>query len=137
MLRGACTLALSAFAGVSLGCSGPLIRDIPMLQPDDPHFEIEHLYSVRSAQFRRAVGNLLGPQIERGNRVDTLVNGDQIFPAMLQAIRGARRSIDLESYIYWKGEIGEQFTQALVERARAGVPTHVVLDWFGSLEIDS
>jgi cardiolipin synthase len=137
MLRGSWTLALSACAGLALACSGPLIRDIPMLSPDDPHFEIEHVSPVRSPQFRRAVGNLLGPQIEAGNRVETLVNGDQIFPSMLAAIRGARRSIDLESYIYWKGEIGEQFTQALEERARAGVATHVVLDWFGSLEIDS
>ena len=136
-MGGARTLALSACAGLAFACSGPLIRDIPMLRPGDRHFEIEHVSPVRSPQFRRAVGNLLGPQIEPGNRVETLVNGDQIFPSMLAAIRGARRSIDLESYIYWKGEIGEEFTRALCERARAGVAIHVVLDWFGSLEIDS
>jgi cardiolipin synthase len=129
--------ALAAFAGLCLGCSGPLIRDIPMLRPGDPHFEIERTYPVRSPQFQRAVGHLLGPQIVAGNRVDTLLNGDQIFAAMLDAIRGARRSITFESYVYWKGEIGDQFTQALVERARAGVATHVVIDWFGSLQIDS
>jgi len=105
MLRGTPTPALSFVAGLALACSAPLVRDIPMLGPGHPHFEIEHVSPVRSPQFRRAVGNLLGPQIEPGNRVETLLNGDQIFPSMLAAIRGARRSID-ESYIYWKGEIG-------------------------------
>jgi cardiolipin synthase len=113
-----------------------LIRDIPMLRPDDPHFEIERTYPVDSPQFRRDVGYLLGPQIEEGNQVDTLLNGDQIFPAMLEAIRGAKRSITLETFVYWKGEIGSRFADALAERARAGVATHVVIDWFGSLQID-
>jgi len=107
-----------------------------MLQPEDPHFEIEHTVPVRSPQFRRAIGNLLGPQIEDGNRVETLLNGDEIFPAMLSAIRGAKRSITFETFVYWDGQIGEQFTEALAERARAGVPTHVVIDWFGSLRIN-
>jgi cardiolipin synthase len=39
--------------------------------------------------------------------------------------------------VYWEGTIAEQFTEALAERARAGVPTHVVIDWFGSLRIDA
>ena len=58
---------------------------------------IEHRYDVASPQFIRSMGVLLGPALEPGNRVDTLVNGDQIFPAMLEAIRGAKRSITFES----------------------------------------
>jgi len=127
---------LACIGWTVLGCSGPVVRDVPMLRPEDPHFAIEHTYSVRSPQFRRAVGHLLGPQVVRGNRVETLRNGDQIFPAMLTAIRHAKRSINFETFIYWQGEIGEQFTEVLAERARAGVPTHVVIDWFGSLRID-
>jgi cardiolipin synthase len=130
------TTALVALQVFATGCSGPLIRDIPMLRPDDPHFGIEHLYPVRSPQFERAVGNLLGPQIVGGNHVETLLNGDRIFPSMLDAIHGARRSITFESFVYWKGVVGEQFTEALASRARAGVRTHVVIDWFGSLRID-
>ena len=121
---------------VAAGCSAPLVRNVPMLKPDDPHFGIEHLYTVRSAQFRRDVGHLLGPQIATGNRVDTLVNGDRIFPAMLDAIRNAKRSITFETFVYWDGELGREFADALAERARAGVATHVVLDWFGSLQND-
>jgi cardiolipin synthase len=128
--------ALFAVSWLAIGCSGPLIRNIPMLRPEDPHFQIEQTSPVRSLQFRRDVGYLLGPQIEDGNHVETLLNGDQIFPAMLEAIRGAKRSITLETFVYWKGEIGNQFADALAERARAGVATHVVIDWFGSLQID-
>ena len=132
-----CWTVLALFGcGIALGCSGPLVRDVPMLGPEDPHFEIERTYPVDSPQFQRAVGHLLGPQIVDGNRVETLLNGDEIFPSMLEAIRGARRSITFETFVYWDGQIAEQFTEALAERARAGVATHVVIDWLGSLRID-
>lgn len=72
-----------------------------------------------------------------GNRARELLNGDQIFPAMLQAIRGAQRSITFETYIYWSGDVGRQFADALAERARAGVKVHVLLDWAGSARIDA
>jgi cardiolipin synthase len=64
--------------------------------------------------------------------VRTLLNGDESFPAMVAAIRSARHSIDFESYIYWSGRVGREFADALSERARAGVPTHVLIDWAGS-----
>ena len=71
-----------------------------------------------------------------GNRAETLLNGDRIFPAMLKAIREARKSISFETYIYWQGDIGRQFADALSERARAGVKVHVLIDWVGSGKID-
>jgi cardiolipin synthase A/B len=79
---------------------------------------------------------MLGPSITSGNRVTALHNGDEIFPAMLEAIRGASVSITFETYIYWSGEIGREFAHALSERARAGVPVHVILDWAGSVQMD-
>jgi cardiolipin synthase len=94
--------------------------------------EIQQLYAVEDPQFLRSMGSLLGPAILGGNRIGTLLNGDQIFPAMLEAIHGATRTIAFETYIYWSGEIGEQFADALSERARAGVKVHVLLDWVGS-----
>lgn len=97
---------------------------------------IEHLYSVDDPQFRQAMGMLLGPDIVPGNRARALVNGDQIFPAMLEAIRGARESVLFETFIYWSGEIGDEFADALAERARAGVKVHVLLDWVGSIQVD-
>jgi cardiolipin synthase len=98
--------------------------------------EIEHLYPVEDAQFLRAMGLLLGPDIVGGNRVQALHNGDQIFPAMLEAIRGARKTVLFETFIYWSGEIGDAFAQALSERARAGLKVHVLLDWLGSIKVD-
>jgi cardiolipin synthase len=94
--------------------------------------KIERLYAADDPAFQRSMGVLLGPALVGGNRVDVLLNGDRIFPAMLEAIRGARRSITFESYIYWSGEVGQQFADALSERARAGVKVHVLLDWVGS-----
>jgi cardiolipin synthase len=82
------------------------------------------------------MGSLLGPPIAPGNRVTALCNGDEIFPAMLDAIRGATRTICFETFIYWSGEIGREFAEALSERARAGVRVHVMLDWVGSNRID-
>ena len=94
--------------------------------------EVEHRYGVSDPQFRREMSVLLGPAIVRGNRVAALQNGNEIFPAMLQAIRSARTSITFETFIYWSGEIAEEFSQALCERARAGVPVSVIIDWVGS-----
>jgi cardiolipin synthase len=97
--------------------------------------QLTRLYDTDDPQFRRSLGVLLGPPIVDGNKVEVLLNGDQIFPAMLKAIREAKQTIDFETYIYWSGEIGRQFTEALSERARAGVKVNVMLDWVGSMKI--
>jgi len=93
-------------------------------------------YAVDDPRFLHVAGVLLGPPVIGGNRYRVLKNGDEIFPAMLDAIRGAKRSITFETYIYWSGEIGRRFADALSERARAGVPVHVLLDWVGSSKMD-
>ncbi|MDQ6873352.1 MAG: phospholipase D-like domain-containing protein [Gemmatimonadota bacterium] len=98
--------------------------------------QIRHLYSIHDAQFQRTMGVLLGPVIVSGNRFETLENGDAIFPSMLQAIRSAQKTISFETYIYWSGEIGKTFADALSQRARAGVKVHVLLDWLGSKKMD-
>jgi len=97
---------------------------------------IEHLYGVEDPEFLHVMGVLLGPPVIAGNRYQVLVNGDRIFPSMLAAIRGAKRTIDFETYIYWSGEIGKEFADALAERARAGVRVHVLLDWVGSSKME-
>ena len=98
--------------------------------------EIPHLYPVDDPQFFRAMGLLLGPDIVGGNRVQALVNGDQIFPSMLAAIREAQKTVLFETFIYWSGAIGDEFAEALSERARAGVRVHVLLDWVGSIKVE-
>ena len=99
-------------------------------------YQVRHNYEIADPQFLRSMGVLLGPPIVSGNRVETLLNGDQIFPAMLDAIRAASRTITFETYIYWSGDIGRAFAQALAERAKNGVKVHVLLDWLGSQKMD-
>ena len=98
--------------------------------------EVPRLYSTAGPQFERALGSLLGPGIVDGNEVTELLNGDQIFPPMLAAIQAAKTSVTFETYIYWSGDIGKQFADALSERARAGVRVHVLLDWVGSAKME-
>jgi len=98
---------------------------------------LERLYATDEPQFRRAMGNLLGPPILDGNKTEVLVNGDMIFAAMLSAIKQARRTITFETYIYWSETIGRDFADALIERARSGVKIHVLLDWVGSAKMEA
>ena len=99
--------------------------------------QLTRQYDTHDPQFRRSMGVLLGPPILEGNKVEALINGDQIFPAMLAAIRQAEKSINLETYIYWSESIGKEFSEALSERARAGVKVHVMLDFMGSMKMDN
>jgi len=96
---------------------------------------LQRLFSVDSPQFQWVMGTALTPPMVGGNQVQALVNGSEIFPAMLDAIRSAQTSITLETYIYWSGSVGREFTDALLERSQQGVRVKVLLDWFGS-ELD-
>ena len=98
--------------------------------------EVRHRYAVGDPQFLRAMGVLLGPALVGGNRVHTLLNGEQIFRSMLEAIRSAKTTITFETYIYWSGNVGKAFADALSERARNGVKVHVLLDAVGSQKLD-
>lgn len=84
--------------------------------------------------FPSALGPLLGAEFTGGNAVDILQNGDGFFPPMLEAIRHAKKTITLETYIWEPGRISDQFIAALAERARAGVKVHVMLDGMGTLK---
>ncbi|MET4578855.1 cardiolipin synthase [Ottowia thiooxydans] len=99
--------------------------------------KIEHRYVVSDPQFRRELSVMLGPAILPGNRVQDFQNGEEIFPAMLEAIHDATQTITFETYIYWSGDIGKKMTEALSEKARAGVKVRVLLDWVGSLKMEN
>lgn len=97
---------------------------------------IEHTYAVLDPQFRREMSVMLGPTILPGNHIQALNNGREIFPAMLDAIASAERTVTFETYIYWSGDVGQKFADALSERARAGVEVKVLIDWVGSLKME-
>jgi cardiolipin synthase len=108
------------------------------LMPSEKKIErrLERLYSLDDPRFVQELGLLLGPPVAEGNRYRVLLNGDEIFPAMLDAIRAATKTINFETYIYWSGDIGRQVADALAERARHGVRVNVLLDWVGSAKMD-
>ena len=121
-----------AFAVVTITVIG-----LNFVQPERRiQHHVEHRYATDDARFRHELSALLGPPILEGNRVSNLENGAQIFPAMLAAVRSAKRSITFETYIYWSGDIGREFADALIERSQAGVPVHVLVDWVGSQKMD-
>lgn len=122
--------------GVILVCSGGFVFLVFGSGENRIEKEIESLYGVDDPQFSRTMGSLLGRSLVPGNKVVPLLNGNQIFPAMLTAIAGAQRSINFETYIYWSGAIGKRFSDALSERARAGVKTSVLVDWVGAAKMD-
>jgi cardiolipin synthase A/B len=99
-------------------------------------YRLDHRMDVGSPEFLHTMGNLLGPQLVGGNEVTAYQNGDQIFPPMLEAIRGAQKTITFETYIHWGGQIARKFTDALCERARNNVKVHVLMDWVGTDRID-
>jgi cardiolipin synthase len=97
--------------------------------------DIRGASNVASAQFHYEVSNLPGPAVLDGNRIIELQNGAQSFPAMLAAIRVAKRSVNFETYVDWSGVISREFAHALSERARAGVPVHVLVDAIGGAKM--
>ena len=94
-------------------------------------------YSVADPEFANSISHLLTAPLVEGNHMVELLNGDQIFPAMLQAIREAKKTITLEMYIWSSGQVSTQFVAAVSERARAGVKVHILVDTFGSGKLSS
>ncbi|MGX1563843.1 phospholipase D-like domain-containing protein [Streptomyces sp. NPDC055506] len=90
----------------------------------------------RAVRIRRRLERLIGIAATEGNALVALRNGDEIFPAMLDAIRSARHTVDMMTFVYWKGDIAREFAHALAERARAGIRVRLLLDGFGSRLID-
>jgi cardiolipin synthase len=74
-----------------------------------------------------------GAPIVGGNGVQILLNGEEIFPAVVAAIRAARTSITYAQYFVEEGPVVDDVVEALAERCRAGVPAHILLDGFGTL----
>lgn len=108
----------------------PIIRRrLPM------RYHMKHQFGVRDFAFVQTMRALTGAPMSEGNLVTILRNGIEIFPAMLTAITAAKLTINLEFYIYWDGEIGRRFAEALAERARAGVAIKVILDAVGSAQM--
>ncbi|WP_308294685.1 phospholipase D-like domain-containing protein [Streptomyces sp. JJ66] len=87
-------------------------------------------------RLRRRLERLIGTPATEGNALTRLRNGDEIFPAMLERVRAAQHTVDMMTFVYWRGDIAREFAHALCERARAGLRVRVLLDGFGSRPIE-
>ena len=95
-------------------------------------YYFNHTFSVSDPEFVGSALALSDPVLLSGNKIKLLQNGDEYFPAMLQAIRAARKTINFEAYIFYSDPVGDQFRDALCERAQSGVEVRVLLDGLGS-----
>jgi cardiolipin synthase A/B len=100
-----------------------------------PRYGLDHTFSVDVPEFARTVAGASGSPFLPGNKIELLNNGDAFYPSMLAAIESARTSVTIEAYIYWAGEIGRTFAEALAARAKAGLPVKILLDAIGSAKI--
>ena len=102
-----------------------------MLAQDQVTLKVRSAVAAEDPRHAAYVAALVGADLTYGNDYDVLTNGDAIFPAMLDAIRGAKRRIIFETYIYEAGEVANQFTAALEDAARRGVRVSMVVDSVG------
>src|SRR5436190_1501881 len=120
------------WSATALSAAVTLLPGCAMKSGKQPRQEVASLYSAQSPEFRQSAGSLLGPNFVDGNSISTLVNGDEIFPAILNSIRSARRSINFETYNFMDGEVAKEFTEALADAAQRGVKVNAVLDAQGT-----
>jgi cardiolipin synthase A/B len=85
---------------------------------------------------RRRLEVIIGTPFTEGNALTVLRNGDEIFPAMIEAIRAATSTVDLMTFVYWRGDIAKEFATVLGERARAGIRVRLLIDALGGRLID-
>jgi cardiolipin synthase A/B len=107
-----------------------------LLAQDQGTIRIQSTIAAEDPRDPAYVAALVGAALTRGNRYDVLTNGDQIFPAMLEAVEQARRRINFETYIYDTGEVAELFTGALERAARRGVRVTLLVDAVGASAMD-
>jgi len=111
---------LLAVVVANLGSDPPVVETLPSVAAADPAFA-----ATLEAQ--------LGTPVVAGNRAALLLNGDEIFPAKLAAIRAARTSITYAEYFWAAGDVAQAIADALAERCRAGVAVRILLDGAGTL----
>jgi cardiolipin synthase len=116
-----------------LGIAGLVAAVLLLLAQDQQTLTIRTAVPAEDPRHQAYLAALVGGDLSRGNRYIVHTNGDQFFPAMLNAIRSARTRVSFESYIYKSGTaIAEEFTRAFEEAARRGVTVNLVLDAVGS-----
>lgn len=103
-----------------------------LFRPHQPYRLQTHDLSIESQEFRRILEGVSDAQLQDGNSIEVFTNGENYYPAELEAIKNAKSSVHIEAFIFKEGEIAQKFVDALAERARAGVKVRVIADAVGS-----
>jgi len=125
-------IVLCVFAAIGVLALGVLVYDwlVPNQSEIAPHgLSVDRCLDAEESA-RALAANLNAPLLD-GNAIDVLLNGDEIFPAMLDAIRAATHSVHLLTYIYWQGDIARRFADELEAAGRRGVQVRVLVDAVG------
>ena len=123
----------SALHVIAAGCLIVVLAGCGHVQP---HLKLPDL-RITEPSFRATLVGYTSGAVLGGNKIDVLLNGDEIFPAKLEAIRSARKTITYAQYVFEEGAPAADTAQALAERCREGVKVHVLIDAVGSLQMPS
>jgi cardiolipin synthase len=122
---------LAALGACGFGSSGCTVINNIVGSEKRNVYKFDHPFTVEDASFRRSM-DTLGTAMVPGNSAELYKNGDEIFPGMTKDIREAKRSVNLESYIFQPDRAGRLFADALIEAARRGVQVRLLVDAWGS-----
>lgn len=95
-------------------------------------YALEPDFDTASPEFEVTMAGITGMPLVDGNRVDIYQNGDEFYPAMLEAIEAAQHSVTMEQYIFWDGLIGRRFAELLADKAGEGIEVKLLVDAVGS-----
>ena len=115
-----------------LGCAAVVVALGLLIAQDQVTLRVRGAIAAGDPRHADYIAGLVAGDLSRGNSFDVLTNGDQIFPAMLEAIESAKRRISFETYIFDTGELAEKFTAALERAAWRGVEVRLVVDAIGA-----
>jgi cardiolipin synthase len=99
-------------------------------------YDLDTELEVGSEDFLRAAEALTGAPISNGNEAELLINGDRIFPAFIETIESAERTLNVQTYIYWRGDIANEVAGAIAKQAKDGVRCNLILDALGAVKME-
>jgi cardiolipin synthase A/B len=108
-----------------------IVAGLLLIAQDQETLKLRSDASAEDPRHPSYIAALVGTALTHGNRYEVLTNGDRFFPAMLEAIRSAKRRISFETYVYKKGTMADQFTAAFEEACRRGVRVNLIIDSVG------
>jgi cardiolipin synthase A/B len=100
-------------------------------------YDLAESVPVDVPEFLRAAEALTGAPISHGNEAELLINGDRIFPAFVETVSAAERTLNLQTYIYWRGDIAREIADAVCTKAREGVECRLILDAVGAARMET